>query len=77
MDPGLLTKDEAEVYRLIEARLSELARKNDAEGDEAEEAAAAVAAEAQAVVEHMLTLMSCLTGTPIRPFTINKDSETG
>ena len=41
------------------------------------EAAAAVAAEARAVVDHMLTLTSCPTGTPIRVFAIDKESETG
>ena len=50
MDPGLLTKDEAEVYWLIEARLAALAGKDDTKGDEAEAAAAAAAAETQAVI---------------------------
>ena len=39
MDPGLLTKDEAEVYRLVEAKLAELNGDDDDEGGE--EAAAA------------------------------------
>ena len=37
MDPGLLTKDEAEACRLIEARLAELVGKGDAEEGEAED----------------------------------------
>ena len=47
------------------------------EGDEAEAAAAAAAAETQAVIAHMLALTSCPTGTPIRPFTIDKENEAG
>ena len=65
MDPGLLTKDEAEIYRLVEATLAELAGKDGNEGGEAEAAAAAAAAEARATVEHMLALTSCPAGTAV------------
>ena len=75
MDPGLLTKDEAEIYRLVEARLAALAGKDDTEGGEAEAAAAAAAAETHAVVEHMLALTSCPTGTPIRPYRYIRDRQ--
>ena len=72
MDPGLLTKDEAEVYRLVAARLAELAGKDDDEADEEEaatrKAPSAAAAASRAAVERMVHLTSCPIGTPIIPF---------
>ena len=77
MDPGILTKDEAEVYRLVEARLAELAGKDDGAEGEAEAAEAAAAAQARAAVEHMMLIASCPVGTAIVPFQPDKENESG
>jgi hypothetical protein len=80
MDPGILTKDEAEVYRLVEARLAELAGKGDGakgEAGEAEAAEAAAVAQAKAAVEHMMRITSCPVGTAIVPFQPDKENESG
>ena len=77
MDLGLLTKGEAEVYRLVEAKLTELAGKDGTNRGEDEATAAAAAAQVQAVVQHMLALTSCTPGTAAIPFKIDKENEAG
>ena len=69
---GLLTESEAEVCRLAEANLTELAGKDGTDRGEAE-ATAAAAAQTQAAVQHMLVLTSCPPGTAAIPFEIDKE----
>ena len=76
MDPGLLTKSEAEVYRLVEAKMAELAGAEGTDEGEADIAAVA-AAQTQAAIQHMMALTLCPPGTTVIPFKVDESSETG
>ena len=68
MDPGLLTKAEVEVYRLVKDKLSQLRVAGSGDGDGGEEAAAAVeSAAARLAMRRMIASTSAPPGTATGP----------